>query len=104
MLKTFQFIFTRRMVVPVTADLAYRPLISTIVCFIQLTRDTAPEVSTRDIIINILETGRNCYVPRCTTDTKMEMVKLRSYEDYVTLPKNKMSIAEPELNEDREKG
>ncbi|KAJ3414567.1 hypothetical protein HDV05_006306 [Chytridiales sp. JEL 0842] len=66
---------------------------------VYISKENAPEISTKEIIKHILSTGRSCYIPRCVTDTKMEMVKLKDMADYLSLPKNKMNIAEPRLDE-----
>ncbi|KAJ3216079.1 hypothetical protein HDU67_009959 [Dinochytrium kinnereticum] len=63
---------------------------------------TGPEVSTSAIIHDLLNRNVNCFVPRCVSDTVMEMVKIRSFADLNSLPLNKMGIAEPLLNEARE--
>ncbi|KAI9017479.1 5-formyltetrahydrofolate cyclo-ligase [Gaertneriomyces semiglobifer] len=59
------------------------------------------EIQTAEIIRDLLDSGKNCYIPRCDGDN-MEMVKLRSWHDYETLPLNKWKIPEPPLNEKRE--
>ncbi|CAO3625193.1 unnamed protein product [Cunninghamella blakesleeana] len=59
------------------------------------------EIDTRSIIQHILEANKNCYIPRCTKDT-MDMVKLTSWDDYLSLPRNKWNIPEPPLDQPRE--
>ncbi|CAG8518860.1 15085_t:CDS:2 [Rhizophagus irregularis] len=43
---------------------------------------------------------KTCYVPRWNND-EMEMVKLFSYKDYLSLPVNRWNIPEPDHNEIR---
>ncbi|KAI8339361.1 5-formyltetrahydrofolate cyclo-ligase [Chlamydoabsidia padenii] len=59
------------------------------------------EINTRAMIQHILEADKNCYIPRCTKTT-MDMVKITSWEDYLSLPINKWDIPEPPLNQVRE--
>ncbi|ORX50104.1 5-formyltetrahydrofolate cyclo-ligase [Hesseltinella vesiculosa] len=59
------------------------------------------EIDTRNMIQHILEQGKNCYIPRCTKDT-MDMVRLTSWEDFTTLPRNAWDIPEPPLDQPRE--
>ncbi|CAO3608293.1 unnamed protein product [Cunninghamella echinulata] len=59
------------------------------------------EIETRSIIQHILESDKNCFIPRCTKDN-MDMVKLSSWDDYLSLPINKWNIPEPPLDQLRE--
>ncbi|KAI8369386.1 5-formyltetrahydrofolate cyclo-ligase [Radiomyces spectabilis] len=60
------------------------------------------EVDTSAIIRDILASeGKTCYIPRCTKTT-MDMVKISSWEDYTSLPRNKWDIPEPPMSEERE--
>ncbi|KAI9593821.1 5-formyltetrahydrofolate cyclo-ligase [Syncephalis fuscata] len=59
------------------------------------------EIETRSIIENILSTGRSCYIPRWQGDV-MEMVLLKSMEDFTSLPLNAWNIPEPLHDEIRE--
>ncbi|CAG8591482.1 3696_t:CDS:2 [Paraglomus brasilianum] len=60
------------------------------------------EINTRDLIKDALEQGKSCYVPRCNPQTGiMDMVKLVSYDDYLSLPLNHWGIPEPGLDEER---
>ncbi|KAI9491942.1 hypothetical protein BDB00DRAFT_873777 [Zychaea mexicana] len=52
------------------------------------------EIDTRAIIHHILHSDKSCYVPRWTKDD-MEMVKIRSWDEYLALPVNKWNIPEP---------
>ncbi|KAI9105999.1 hypothetical protein DFS34DRAFT_41115 [Phlyctochytrium arcticum] len=52
------------------------------------------EIVTRDIILDAFETGKKCYVPFCH-DGIMDMIELRTKEDYFALPRNKFGIPEP---------
>ncbi|PKK80194.1 5-formyltetrahydrofolate cyclo-ligase [Rhizophagus irregularis] len=58
------------------------------------------EISTKQIIKDIFEREKTCYVPRWNND-EMEMVKLFSYKDYLSLPVNRWNIPEPDHNEIR---
>ncbi|ORY91901.1 hypothetical protein BCR43DRAFT_478955 [Syncephalastrum racemosum] len=53
------------------------------------------EINTRSIIHDILHSSdKACYVPRWTADA-MEMVRIKSWQDYLDLPINKWNIPEP---------
>ena len=52
-------------------------------------------------IIIIVE--KICYVPRWNNN-EMEMVKLNSYQDYLSLPVNRWNIPEPNHDEIRDIG
>ncbi|CAJ0905894.1 9141_t:CDS:2 [Entrophospora sp. SA101] len=56
------------------------------------------EISTKAIIKDIFDKEKICYVPRCNGDY-MEMVRLKSYQDYLSLPLNRWNIPEPNLDE-----
>ncbi|CAM0138402.1 hypothetical protein VKS41_002953 [Umbelopsis sp. WA50703] len=60
------------------------------------------EIDTGEIIRNIFETNKACYVPRFTGSATMTMVKLKSWDDYLNLPLNKWNIPEPLADEVRE--
>lgn len=60
------------------------------------------EINTRDLIRNIFETNKACYVPCFTGSATMTMVKLKSWEDFLSLPVNKWNIPEPAADEVRE--
>ncbi|KAG0234792.1 hypothetical protein BGW41_001015 [Actinomortierella wolfii] len=59
------------------------------------------EIDTREIIRDLLAQNKNCYIPRCDGSI-MDMVKLTSWEDFVSLPLNSWKIPEPRLDEVRE--
>ncbi|KAF9171881.1 hypothetical protein BGX20_006747, partial [Mortierella sp. AD010] len=59
------------------------------------------EICTRDIIKELLNQKKSCYVPRCKGEV-MDMVKIESWEDFVSLPKNSWNIPEPKFDELRE--
>ncbi|KAI8076526.1 5-formyltetrahydrofolate cyclo-ligase [Gilbertella persicaria] len=59
------------------------------------------EIMTKNMIYHILESDKNCFIPRCTKDT-MEMVKINSIQDFDSLPINKWNIPEPPLDQPRE--
>ncbi|KAF9914017.1 hypothetical protein BX616_009136 [Lobosporangium transversale] len=59
------------------------------------------EISTLDIIRTLLDQSKTCYVPRCKGED-MDMVKVESWEDFVSLPKNNWNIPEPRMDEIRE--
>ncbi|KAF9344540.1 hypothetical protein BGX34_005565, partial [Mortierella sp. NVP85] len=44
---------------------------------------------------------KSCYVPRCKGKI-MDMVKITSWEDFLSLPKNKWGIPEPKFDDLRE--
>ncbi|KAI7880581.1 5-formyltetrahydrofolate cyclo-ligase [Lichtheimia hyalospora FSU 10163] len=52
------------------------------------------EVDTKAIIRDLLHSDKVCYVPRWTKDA-MEMVKIKSWDEYLSLPVNKWNIPEP---------
>ncbi|KAI9204072.1 5, 10-methenyltetrahydrofolate synthetase-like protein [Polychytrium aggregatum] len=59
------------------------------------------EISTQGIIEALFAEGKNCYIPRWHGDV-MDMVKLKSLEDYRSLPLNRWNIPEPDHSEVRE--
>ncbi|KND00899.1 5-formyltetrahydrofolate cyclo-ligase [Spizellomyces punctatus DAOM BR117] len=59
------------------------------------------EVSTTEIIRDLFDKGKKCFIPRCDGNV-MEMVRLVSWDDYKALPTNKWNIPEPLLDEARE--
>ncbi|KAI9266659.1 5-formyltetrahydrofolate cyclo-ligase [Phascolomyces articulosus] len=60
------------------------------------------EIETRAIIHHILHSDKSCYVPRWTKDT-MEMVKIKSWDEYLALPVNKWNIPEPSHEQEMER-
>ncbi|XP_050293751.1 5-formyltetrahydrofolate cyclo-ligase-like [Anthonomus grandis grandis] len=62
---------------------------------------TADEIDTEPIVRTIFAQGKECFVPRyCKAG--MQMVKLRSMEDWETLPLTKWNIKQPLLKDVRE--
>ncbi|CAG8532832.1 4520_t:CDS:2 [Ambispora leptoticha] len=59
------------------------------------------EIQTKSIIQDIFSKGKLCYVPRWNGDI-MDMVRLYSYEDFLSLPLNRWNIPEPKHDEERE--
>ncbi|KAG1148929.1 hypothetical protein G6F37_002888 [Rhizopus arrhizus] len=59
------------------------------------------EIVTTKIIHFLLNTDKNCFIPRCTKHN-MDMVKINSMKDFESLPINKWSIPEPPLDQQRE--
>ncbi|KAF8934427.1 hypothetical protein BGZ58_005702, partial [Dissophora ornata] len=59
------------------------------------------EICTRDIIQTLLHQNKSCYIPRCQGKV-MDMVKIDSWEDFLSLPKNSWDIPEPKMDEVRE--
>uniref|UniRef100_A0A0A9WX59 5-formyltetrahydrofolate cyclo-ligase n=1 Tax=Lygus hesperus TaxID=30085 RepID=A0A0A9WX59_LYGHE len=59
------------------------------------------EVDTDALVRDILTSGKECFVPRCSK-LVMTMEKLRSIEDYENLVPNGWGIKEPLLEESRE--
>ncbi|KAF9409381.1 hypothetical protein BGZ94_001972 [Podila epigama] len=59
------------------------------------------EICTTDIIKTVLNQNKSCYVPRCH-GKDMDMVKINSWDDFLSLPKNSWGIPEPKLEDDRE--
>ncbi|CAG0919611.1 unnamed protein product [Notodromas monacha] len=61
------------------------------------------EISTDELIRNILETGKKCYVPRFRNkDKRMDMVQVTSWEDFSSLPVVKWNIRQPSFDDERE--
>ncbi|KAI8640709.1 5-formyltetrahydrofolate cyclo-ligase-like protein [Parasitella parasitica] len=58
------------------------------------------EIVTTDIIHDLLNSDKNCFIPRCTKNT-MDMVKINDIEDFESLPINKWNIPEPPLDQPR---
>ncbi|KAI8622143.1 5-formyltetrahydrofolate cyclo-ligase [Chytriomyces sp. MP71] len=69
---------------------------------VYVSKEGASEIATDEIIAHILASGRGCFIPRCVSRTKMEMVRLQSLDDLASLPLNRMGIREPVLTEKRE--
>ncbi|KAG0286801.1 hypothetical protein BGZ98_004954, partial [Dissophora globulifera] len=59
------------------------------------------EINTQDIIRTLLDSEKSCYVPRCK-GKNMDMVKIESWEDFISLPKNNWNIPEPTQDDPRE--
>ncbi|KAF9082906.1 hypothetical protein BGX23_011961 [Mortierella sp. AD031] len=59
------------------------------------------EICTQQIIKTLLDKKKNCYVPRCK-GAVMDMVKIESWDDYLSLPKNNWNIPEPTQDYPRE--
>ncbi|KAL1934218.1 hypothetical protein VTP01DRAFT_6400 [Rhizomucor pusillus] len=61
------------------------------------------EIDTRAIIEQLLlhSKDKTCYVPRCTKNV-MDMVRLKSWEEYTSLPVNRWNIPEPPLDREME--
>lgn len=62
---------------------------------------TNDEIDTLLILKHIFDTGKEAFVPQYHGKT-MEMVKLRSMEDYEALPLTKWNIKQPSTIEQRE--
>eukprot|EP00842_Homolaphlyctis_polyrhiza_P005169 jgi/Hompol1/5653/HPOL_004616-RA len=52
------------------------------------------EINTVHILKDIFQTGRQAFVPFCTPE-QMDMVLLKSWQDFVALPRNSWEIPEP---------
>ncbi|CAG8509911.1 8746_t:CDS:10 [Racocetra persica] len=61
------------------------------------------EISTKSIVYDIFNKGKICYVPRWDGEN-MEMVKLESLDDYLSLKLNKWGIQEPDHDQIRDTG
>ncbi|CAG8591886.1 3753_t:CDS:2 [Ambispora gerdemannii] len=59
------------------------------------------EIQTKSIIQDIFTKDKLCYVPRWNGDI-MDMVRLYSYEEFLSLPLNRWSIPEPKHDEEKE--
>ncbi|KAI8054847.1 5-formyltetrahydrofolate cyclo-ligase [Thamnidium elegans] len=59
------------------------------------------EIMTKNIILHLLNSDKNCFIPRCTKNT-MDMVRITSVGDFESLPLNRWSIPEPPLDQERE--
>lgn len=68
---------------------------------ISLYLSTKDEIDTLPILKHIFNTRKEAFVPQYHGKT-MEMVKLRSIEDYETLPLTKWNIKQPNTTECRE--
>jgi len=53
------------------------------------------EVRTESLLKHALKSGKNCYVPYIVNNTEMEMVKLNSWEEFLSYPKSKWGYPEP---------
>lgn len=68
---------------------------------ISLYLSTKNEIDTLPILEHIFKMGKEAFVPRYRGKT-MEMVKLKSMEDYKTLPLTKWNIKQPRTTERRD--
>ncbi|KAI7892753.1 5-formyltetrahydrofolate cyclo-ligase [Mucor mucedo] len=59
------------------------------------------EIMTSKIIYQLLNSDKNCFIPRCTKNN-MDMLKITSIDDFESLPINKWNIPEPPLDQVRE--
>ncbi|RIB16006.1 5-formyltetrahydrofolate cyclo-ligase family-domain-containing protein [Gigaspora rosea] len=58
------------------------------------------EISTKSIIYDIFSTGKICYMPRWNKDkTSIEMVNIRSLQDYFSLQIDEFGFIEPDDQE-----
>ncbi|ORX51084.1 hypothetical protein BCR36DRAFT_583145 [Piromyces finnis] len=53
------------------------------------------EVRTESLLKHALKSGKNCYVPYIINGTEMEMVKINSWEEFLSYPKTKWGYPEP---------
>jgi len=53
------------------------------------------EVRTESLLKHALNSGKNCYVPYIINNTEMEMVKINSWEEFLSYPKSKWGYPEP---------
>ncbi|XP_046996819.1 5-formyltetrahydrofolate cyclo-ligase [Schistocerca americana] len=61
------------------------------------------EVQTGTLVEDILKNGKTCYIPRFQKGIpEMEMIILRSLQDYNSLPVNKWNIKQPSPDDQRE--
>ena len=58
------------------------------------------EIMTTDIIRGLLNSDKNCFIPRCTKNN-MDMVQVNDINDFESLPINKWNIPEPPLDQSR---
>lgn len=68
---------------------------------ISLYLSTKDEIDTLPILKHIFDIGKEAFIPQYHGKT-MEMVKLKSMDDYKTLPLTKWNIKQPSINESRE--
>lgn len=59
------------------------------------------EVQTNSILQHLLNTKRKCFIPQYHGNA-MKMVRLFSYDDYLTLPRTSWNIPQPAIEEQRE--
>ena len=59
------------------------------------------EVHTDDILQNIFDSGRECFVPRYI-GSSMDMVRLHSMDDFLSLPETAWKIKQPADDAERE--
>jgi len=62
---------------------------------------TSDEVDTIPILKHIFDMGKEAFIPKYHGKT-MEMVKLKSMEDYDSLPLTKWNIKQPKITDCRE--
>ncbi|XP_014672981.1 PREDICTED: 5-formyltetrahydrofolate cyclo-ligase-like [Priapulus caudatus] len=54
------------------------------------------EIDTKEILQNMLESGKTCFIPRYSTKSSyMDMVRLKSMEEFDALPVTKWNIKQP---------
>ncbi|KAJ8331551.1 hypothetical protein QVD99_001820 [Batrachochytrium dendrobatidis] len=58
------------------------------------------EVDTTQILRDVLESGKQCFIPMCNPEA-MEMVLLKSWDDFEKLPRNSWGIPEPQPQDGR---
>ncbi|XP_064095922.1 5-formyltetrahydrofolate cyclo-ligase-like isoform X1 [Macrobrachium nipponense] len=61
------------------------------------------EIVTEPILMNALESEKACYIPRYDSKSNhMDMVRLKSWNEYVSLPVTKWNIKQPSLSQECE--
>ncbi|KAK9504766.1 hypothetical protein O3M35_008955 [Rhynocoris fuscipes] len=68
---------------------------------IGLYMSTPEEVQTDELVEHVLTNNKECFIPRYHS-LQMEMVKLKSLDDFHNLPRNKWNIRQPLIKEERE--
>ncbi|XP_068249564.1 5-formyltetrahydrofolate cyclo-ligase [Palaemon carinicauda] len=70
---------------------------------ISLFLNMGDEIVTEPILLNALESGKACYIPRYDSKSNhMDMVRLGSLNEYNSLPVTKWNIKQPNLDQDCE--
>lgn len=67
-----------------------------------ISKEGSAEIDTTPLISAILQSNKRCFVPICSTETRMNMVRVYSMEDLNSLPLNTMGIREPISAEGRD--